>query len=153
MHNVRAVMIGLITTFVFITMLQTMSGVFWPIPTGLDMNDKRAVEVAQAAAPMAAKLFAVVTFAIAVFVGSFLARKIAGGIRTLPSWIVGGVYTLICILYALGTQFPVWMQIGTMAMPLPAAWLGMTAAAVRPRISAAADVNSPSNQRPFDNDA
>ena len=54
MHNVRAVMIGLITTFVFITMLQTMSGVFWPIPTGLDMNDKRAVEVAQAAAPMAA---------------------------------------------------------------------------------------------------
>ncbi|MBC8089560.1 MAG: hypothetical protein H7Z40_20035 [Phycisphaerae bacterium] len=135
MRSVRPVLIGLGTTFVFVMMLQAFGGILWPVPAGVDLSSKEAVLVAQAAAPMMAKLYAVLTFGIAVLVGAFLARKIAGGINTTPSWIVGGVYTVICTLYALGSQFPVWMQLTTIALPLPSAWLGLTLAAERRRIA------------------
>ena len=142
MHRVRPVLIGLGTTFVLIMMLQTFGGIFWPAPPGLNANDQQAILAARAAAPLLAKLYAVLTFGVAVFVGAFLARKIAGGINTIPSWIVGGVYTAVCALNVFSAEAPIWMQIGTVAMPLPAAWWGMTVAGARSPVAPTNEVRS-----------
>ena len=131
MRAVRPVLIGLGTTFVFVMMLQAFGGIFWPAPPGFNLNDDAALMAARSAAPLLAKLYAVLTFGVAVFVGAFLACKIAGGINTRPSWIVGIVYTAVCALYAFGSRSPLWMQLSTVAMPLPAAWLALKAASVR----------------------
>lgn len=134
MHRVRPVLIGLGTTCVFIMMLQTFGTIFWPVPAGVNLNDEQAVRVAQAAAPLAAKLYTVLSYGVAVFIGAFLARKIAGGINTTPSWIVGAVFTVLCGYVALASNVPGWMKIGSLLLPLPSAWLGLTVAAERRRI-------------------
>lgn len=131
MHRVRPVLIGLGTTFVFIMMLQTFGTIFWPVPPGVNLSDEQAVRVAQAAAPLAAKVYTVLSYGVAVFIGAFLARKIAGGINTTPSWIVGVVFTVLCGYVALGSNVPVWMKIGSLLLPLPSAWFGLTVAAER----------------------
>lgn len=131
MRSVRPVLIGLGTTFVFVMMLQSFGGIFWPAPAGIDLSNQEALVAARRTAPFVAKFYAVATFAFAVFVGAFLACKIAGGINTRPSWIVGGVYTVVCALYAMGIPAEVWMQIAIVAMPLPSAWLAIKAASVR----------------------
>lgn len=142
MQRVRPVLIGLGTTFVFIMMLQTFGTIFWPVPPGVNLNDEQALRAAQAAAPLAAKLYTVLSYGIAVFIGAFLARKIAGGISTTPSWMVGVVYTLLCGYVSLGSNVPVWMKMASLLLPLPAAWLGLTAAAERRRITPGAGVKS-----------
>jgi hypothetical protein len=138
-HRVRPVLIGLGTTFVFIMMLQSFAGIFWPAPPGLDSRNEQAILAAQEAAPMIAKIYAVMTYGVAVFVAAFLARKIAGGINTTPSWIVGAATTVFCISNALTSPAPLWMHIGTILLPLPAAWCGLTLAAERRRVDANAN--------------
>ncbi|GEM_PF-2216647 len=142
MHLVRPVLIGLGTTFVFIMMLQTFGTIFWPVAAGVNLNDEQALRAAQAAAPVAAKLYTVLSYGVAVFVGAFLARKIAGGVSTTPSWIVGVVYTVVCGFVALGSNAPVWMKAGSLLLPLPSAWFGLTVAAERKRVTPGFEVKS-----------
>lgn len=134
MHKIRPLLIGLGTTFVFILMLQTFGGIIWPVAPDVNLSDELALAAARAAAPLTFKLYSVLTYGVAVFVGAFLACKIAGGISTTPSLIVGVAYTVLAALNAFGMDAPLWMQIGIVAMPLPAAWLGLTLARVRPTI-------------------
>lgn len=136
MHTVRPILIGFGTTFVFIMLLETFGGIFWPAPAGLNMQDPQAVLAARNAAPVIARLYVVVSYGIAVLLGAFLARKTAGGISTGPSWIVGGVFTAICGYNTISMHEPLWMQIASIAMPLPAAWAGLIAAAERVRVPA-----------------
>ena len=129
MHNVRATLIGLGATFALIVMFEAIGGQIWHFTAGVNMNDKQALRVALAAAPIAAMIYLVASYGVAGFTGSFLARKMAGGVNTRPSRIVAIGLLLACAFNTANIPEPMWVSVASVLIPLPAAWLGMLLAA------------------------
>ncbi|MEP6762962.1 MAG: hypothetical protein ABJB66_01565 [Gemmatimonadaceae bacterium] len=138
MYNIRATLIGIGATFALIVMFEAIGAQIWHFTDGINMNDKDALRVALAQAPFVAMIYLVLSYAMAGFVGSFLARKMAGGISTRPSRIVAIGLLVACIGNTLSVPEPIWVSIASVLIPLPAAFLGMKLAAPKMAASSAA---------------
>ena len=122
-------MIGLGATFALIVMFEAIGGQIWTFTNGVNMNDRESLRVALAHAPTSAMIFLIASYGVAGFVGSFLARKMAGGLNTRPSRIVAIGLLVACAFNTVSTPEPMWVSIASVLIPLPAAWLGMKMAA------------------------
>jgi hypothetical protein len=122
--------LGVGITIALIVMLEAIGGKIWPFMANVDMKSTTAIAAAMASAPMIALVWVVASYAVAGFFGSFLACKMAGGVMTRPSWIVGGVLLIACFFNNLNIPQPMWMNIASLLVPLPAAWLGLRLARV-----------------------
>ena len=123
-HNIRAVLIGLGAAIALIVMFEAIGGEIWHFMNGVNMQDKEAVRAAMAAAPLASMIYLIASYGVAAFIGSFLARKMAGGIATRPSRIVAIGLTLACVANSMAVPEPTWVSIVSILTPLPMAWLG-----------------------------
>ncbi|MDQ6610852.1 MAG: hypothetical protein M3Y64_00345, partial [Gemmatimonadota bacterium] len=74
-------------------------------------------------------VYLIASYGVAGVTGSFLARKMAGGINTRPSRIVAIGLLLGCAFNTANIPEPTWVSIASVLIPLPAAWLGMRLAA------------------------
>jgi hypothetical protein len=127
-------LIGIGITLALVTMLEAIGAKIWPFMSTVDMRNPDAMRAAVASAPLESLLWVVAGYAVAGFVGSFLACKMSGGTLARPSAIVGIVLLVGCLVNNFSTPQPRWMSVASLLVPLPAAWLGYRmAAAGRPR--------------------
>lgn len=131
MRNVRATLIGVGITIALITMLEAIGAKIWPFMSNVDMSNVAAMRQAVDNAPLVSLLWVVGSYAVAGFVGSFLACKMAGGVAGRPSLLVGAVLVAGCLVNNLNVPQPMWMNVASVVLPIPAVWLGYIAARVR----------------------
>ncbi|MEP6781583.1 MAG: hypothetical protein ABJC26_16915 [Gemmatimonadaceae bacterium] len=129
MYNVRATLIGLGSTFALVVMFEAIGAQIWHFTDGIDMNNKDAVRAALAHAPLVAMIYLIASYGVAGLFGSFLARKMAGGISTRPSRTVAIGLLVACVFNTVTVPEPMWVSIASVLIPLPAAFLGMKLAA------------------------
>ena len=120
-RNILAVIAGLIIGNVAIMGLHYLGMEFYPLPEGTNMNDMKAIAEYMGIAPTGALLFVVLAHIGGTFIAGISTGLIANNL--IPTYIVGGFFTLAGIYNLAVLPHPIWFNIEAI-LYLPAAYLG-----------------------------
>lgn len=122
---VRAILgtiVGVVAGTVVILLIEILGHNVYPFPPGVDPKDPESLKAYMAAAPLGASLFVLAAYAFGSFTGG-AAGAAAGGKRG-AGVATGGVLMILGIVALLMYPHPVWFWAASLALYLPAAWLG-----------------------------
>ena len=98
-RKILAVVAGLVTAFITISLVEMLGHQVYPLPEGLDpMNDPDGFRAYLESVPVGAKAFIIAAWTLAAFLGAFAGIKIAQGSSGLIIGFVSGFIILgICL--------------------------------------------------------
>lgn len=128
MHPVMRSALGLVAGaavgFVLIAGIQALNQFIYPPPAGLDFNDRAAVAEFIALAPPGALLVVLAGYAVGTFAGAWVAAKVAGRAAVGHALVVGGLFLAAGVANVVMLPHPGWFTAASLAVFVPAAWLG-----------------------------
>ena len=124
MRNILAVVVGVVIGFIIVFIGDATTHKLNPANDGINEMDKETLKAYIEGMPMYVTVIMVLFWAIAAFVGGFVAAKINKVNWKNVSSITGGILLAATILNLVMVTHPVWMWIAALALILPAAFLG-----------------------------
>ena len=129
-RTILGILAGLVVAWLAMTICEFASLFLHRPPAGLDLRDPQALAAHIAAAPLSAMLVVVVGWALAAFVGAWVAARIARH-RLVAALFIGVLVLAGVIANSAMIPHPLWMTVAGIALPLPLAWLAARAASPR----------------------
>jgi hypothetical protein len=129
-RTILGILAGLVVAWLAMTVGEFASLFLHRPPAGLDLRDPQALATHIAAAPLSAMLVVVVGWALAAFVGGWVAARIARH-RLAAALLIGILVLAGVIANNAMIPHPLWMTVAGIALPLPLAWLAARAASPR----------------------
>jgi hypothetical protein len=129
-RTILGILAGLVVAWLAMTICEFASLFLHRPPAGFDLRDPQALAAHIAAAPLSAMLVVVIGWALAAFVGGWVAARIARH-RLVAALVIGVLVLAGVIANNAMIPHPLWMTVAGIALPLPLAWLA--ARLVRPR--------------------
>lgn len=128
------VVAGLLAGCIVVGLIESASHAIWPPPEFFSKEvysnpEKLAEQIALV--PLPAKISVLVGWAFGSLTGGFVSAKLAG--RSRPARSVGIVMLAMIILNLMTIPHPLWMSIGGILAPLPAARIGARQACKVPK--------------------
>jgi hypothetical protein len=115
---------GVAATVITVFIIELLNSKMYPLPNTVDVKDIAAVNNAIANMPSAAHLLMLLGYAIASFIGGYVAVAI-GRQNLIPAIAVGAAMVVFCFLnFKQITSHPNWMQIGSYIACILFAWAG-----------------------------
>jgi hypothetical protein len=124
MRTLAAVLAGLMTALVVITLVEAVGHTFMPPPEGHDPMTPEGMSAIVAQMSPAALLFVLLAYLCGGVAGGVVAVKVSGGDRVIEALGVGTILTVGALLNVMTIPHPIWMSGASVAIQLPAAWLG-----------------------------
>lgn len=124
MRRIFSVLAGLITGVVIISLVEMANGKLFPLPDGIDFNDKQALKQLMLNMPLGALIMVLSGWVLGSFSGGIVATIVADEKKQRMSLIVGIAFTIATIFNMMSIPHPIWMWVGGMLLILPAALLG-----------------------------
>jgi hypothetical protein len=125
LRTILAIPCGMIAGIVSVTLIHLLSGMIYPLPAGLDMNDAEALNAYVASMPLGALLLVLLAHASGSFVGALVCTLVAGRRWLVAVAIIGGFFLLGGILNLMQIHHSVWFAIVDLLLYLPAAYAGL----------------------------
>jgi hypothetical protein len=129
-RTILGILAGLVVAWLAMTVCEFASLFLHRPPAGLDLRDPQALAAHIAAAPLSAMLVVVVGWALAAFVGAWVAARIARH-RRAAALVIGLLVLAGVIANIAMIPHPLWMTVAGLALPLPLAWLAARIASPR----------------------
>jgi hypothetical protein len=129
-RTILGILAGLVVAWLAMTICEFASLFLHRPPVGLDLGDPQALAAHIAAAPLSAMLVVVVGWALAAFVGAWVAARIARH-RRAAALVIGLLVLAGVIANIAMIPHPLWMTVAGLALPLPLAWLAARIASPR----------------------
>jgi hypothetical protein len=129
-RTILGILAGLVVAWLAMTICEFASLFLHRPPVGLDLRDPQALAAHIAAAPLSAMLVVVVGWALAAFVGAWVAARIARH-RRAAALVIGLLVLAGVIANIAMIPHPLWMTVAGLALPLPLAWLAARIASPR----------------------
>ena len=129
-RTILGILAGVIVAWLAMTICEFASLFLHRPPAGLDLRDPQALAAHIAAAPLSAMLVVVVGWALAAFVGAWVAARIARH-RRAAALVIGLLVLAGVIANIAMIPHPLWMTVAGLALPLPLAWLAARIASPR----------------------
>jgi hypothetical protein len=129
-RTILGILAGLIVAWLAMTACEFASLFLHRPPAGLDLRDPQALAGHIAAAPVSAMVVVVLGWALAAFVGAWVAARIARH-RLAAALVIGLLVLAGVIANNAMIPHPLWMAVFGIALPLPLAWLAARAASPR----------------------
>jgi len=129
-RTILGILAGLVVAWLAMSACEFASLFLHRPPAGLDLRDPQALAAHIAAAPLPAMLVVVLGWALAAFLGGWVAARIARH-RLAAALIIGVLVLAGVIANSAMIPHPLWMTVAGIALPLPLAWLAARTA--RPR--------------------
>lgn len=123
MKRILAIILGLIISFIIISLFQKLGHKLYPPPEGINMNDKEAIKTLVASMPMGAFIVLLISYMLGAFGGGFIAARVSKD-RIRPSIIVGAVLMLAGLVNVIMIPHPLWFAILSIIMYIPMAYTG-----------------------------
>lgn len=123
-NKIISVLVGVIVGVIVVTLGEKIQHQFYPLPEGLDFKDSKAVKAFVDSLPLGAFISLVFIWILSSFVGGFVAAKLTHENKMKSAMITGGILMLAAIMNMFMIPHPVWMIVVTLALYLPAAYLG-----------------------------
>ncbi len=112
---------GLALAMVMVFVLQGIGHQLYPLPAGLDPNDRDAFAAAVAAMPIMALLLILLSYAFGTFAGAWFAARLGG--RPFYAFLIGGIMTMAGMTNLLAVPHPLWFTVAGALTFLPSAWV------------------------------
>jgi len=129
-RTILGILAGLVVAWLAMTICEFASLFLHRPPVGLDLRDPQALAAHIAAAPLSAMLVVVVGWALAAFVGAWVAARIARH-RRAAALVIGLLVLAGVIANIAMIPHPLWMTVAGLVLPLPLAWLAARIASPR----------------------
>ena len=123
MRSLAAVVAGLVTAFAVMLVVEAIGHSIYPPPPGLDPMTPEGMAGIVAQLPLGALLFVLAAYLSGAFAGGAVACKVARGRMTAPV-VLGTMLTVGALLNVITIPHPLWMSALSVAVQLPAVWLG-----------------------------
>jgi hypothetical protein len=125
LKKILSVIAGLLSAGAVIFLSENALHSIYPPPPGTDLNNMASVKQMIGQMPLSAFLMMVAVYAVSALVGGFVASRISGGWKRVPSWLIIGVILLLSEAPDIGPLgYPAWFAIVTLLLYVPSAYLG-----------------------------
>jgi len=115
LRNVLAFVIGVVTAFVTVWLVNKVGHIFYPPPAGLDFSNPEAIRPYLATLPMGAFLFILASSVVAAFDGTLVACFIGTAQTRLFGAVVGGFVFAASVANFIAIPHPLWLVLATLA--------------------------------------
>ncbi|HUF47127.1 MAG TPA: hypothetical protein VMM93_04865, partial [Vicinamibacterales bacterium] len=122
-RSLAAVVAGLVAAFAVMTVVEAVGHTIYPPPPDLDPLTPEGMAAIVAHLPTGALLFVLAAYVCGGLAGGAVAGRVARG-RPVEPALVGTVLTLGALVNVITIPHPLWMSAASVAVQLPAAWLG-----------------------------
>lgn len=129
LRSISSVLMGFVTGFVIITLMEFANARLFPVPAGVDVTDPVALRAALGTRPAYSLALVIVGWALGTFAGAWVAARRVPELKILNGLIVGVIFLAGAITNMLEIPHPIWFWIAGLAVFLPAAFLGANLAA------------------------
>ena len=127
LRNILAGAVGVAIAVMIVFLADELSHTMYPLPDGLDPSDPEALGAYIATLPLGAFLMVMGGWALATFVGSVIAHKIAAKIGNAKVWIyplvVGGFVFVAAAVTLVMIPHPHWFTAVSLVAILASTWL------------------------------
>jgi len=133
--NVRAIgaiVAGVISAFVVITLAELVMSRIYPMPAGATRGNATAMREWISQLPAGAFLLVLCGWALGALAGGFVSAKIERPTSVRRAAIIGGALLAASVLNMMRIPHPIWMWIGAIVLIVPAAILGARVASGPP---------------------
>lgn len=124
MRTLLATATGLVAMLVAVIVFEALGHAVFPPPPGVDLADPAQMRSAMTRLSPGALGMVLLGWAAGAALGACLAAKLAREYRFAAAMSVGLVMLLLVVANLVMLPHPWWMAIGSVLLPLPAAWLG-----------------------------
>lgn len=111
MRKVLAVLAGILTGMIAISLVQMLGHYLYPEPEGLDTNDLNQMAEYVKTAPFMALFFVVLSYAFGALSSGFVSSKIANDGKQIYAIICGIVFLILSIFMMSSLPTPIWFWI------------------------------------------
>ena len=111
MRKVLAVLAGILTGMIAISLVQMLGHYLYPEPEGLDTNDLNQMAEYVKTAPFMALFFVVLSYAFGALSSGFVSTKIANDGKQIYAIICGIVFLILSIFMMSSLPTPIWFWI------------------------------------------
>jgi len=130
-RTVVAVVLGLVVALATVLLVEYLGMSLFPLPPGIDLDREEDLARLVASATLGKKLWILMAWTLASFVGAAVAARVARRHPTGAALCVGGLIVAGVLLNAALLPHPAWMTMAGVLLPVPAAWLAARLAAGR----------------------
>ena len=134
LRSIAAVVVGFIAASIVMMIVEAINGhVLYPElgKAAQGMTDREAIRTLMAKAPVGAFVVVMVGWILGALVGGWTAARLAGRAKIGHGLVLGALLTLAGVANNLMLPPPLWFWIASLAVLLPAAYLGARLAPVR----------------------
>jgi len=114
-RNVMAFVIGVVTAFVTVYLINKASHIVYPPPAGLDFTNPDAIRPYLATLPIGAFLFILASSVVAAFVGTLVACFIGTSKPRTFGTVIGGFVFAASVANFIAIPHPHWLSLATLA--------------------------------------
>jgi hypothetical protein len=125
-------LLGALATVAIIMAVEGLSAKLFPLPLGVDPRNPESLKAVMAHMPAGALLLVAAGWFLGTFAGAWVAARIAGRAPLVHGLILGVLFLAGAIANLLAIPHPVWFWVLSVALFLPAAYLGAKLATGRP---------------------
>ena len=115
LRNLVAIVVGIVTAFVTVMLVDKVGHMVYPAPAGLDFSNPDAIRPYLATLPIGAFLFILASSVIAAFNGTLVACFIGSGKARIFGSVVGGFVFAASIANFIAIPHPLWLALATLA--------------------------------------
>jgi hypothetical protein len=134
-RSVLAIVAGAFVAIVLISIVETVSGLLFPLPSGVDVDHEDVMRQYIAQLPLGAFVLVLVGWAAGSFAGGWVAARLAGRAPLVHGLIVGVLFLTAGVLTMLSIPHPLFMWVGGIVLPLACSYLGSRIVGGPPRRS------------------
>lgn len=132
----RAVLVGGAAAFLCITALEFISGKLFPLPAGLNINNREAMSGYVATLPLTAFCLLLLGLALGALAGGYMAARLAPSAPTTHALVIAVVLLLGSVMNLRAIHHPVWFAVANLALVVLLPLLGARLAQARARVAA-----------------
>ena len=114
LRNVLAFVIGVVTAFVTVMLVDKVGHIVYPPPAGLDFSDPDAIRPYLATLPIGAFLFILASSVVAAFDGTLVACLIGTVKPRVFGSVVGGFVFAASVANFIAIPHPLWLALATL---------------------------------------
>ncbi len=123
LRRIAAVLLGVVTAFVLVTVIQKLGQLVYPPPADLSLDDPERWKAYVAALPPGPFFFVLAAWALGTLGGGVVAARIARAKPLLHALIVGAVVMIASIAQLVAIPHPLWFTIAAIILIPAAAYL------------------------------
>ena len=114
-RNLVAIVVGVITAFVTVMLVDKIGHIVYPPPAGLDFTNPDAIRPYLATLPIGAFLFILASAVVAAFAGTLIACFIGTARPGTFGSVVGGIILAASVANFIAIPHPLWLVLATLS--------------------------------------